>query len=97
MNQIARSILPLAVLAWSAVVLVNGPAAAEEAPRWPGEKSQWNGYDQYKFDVDGVAAYVVTPGQPLPGNPWVWRARFPDYHAEMDIELIKQHTAETKE
>ncbi|MEX1223840.1 MAG: prolyl oligopeptidase family serine peptidase [Pirellulales bacterium] len=65
-------------------------AAAEAAPPWPGEQGQWNGFDQYTFDIDGVAAYVVTPAEPLPGNPWVWRARFPDYHAEMDIELIKQ-------
>lgn len=51
---------------------------------------RWNGFRQLRFLVDGRSAYIVTPPKRLDGNPWVWRARFPGYHAEMDIELVKR-------
>ena len=55
---------------------------------WFDRKAQWKGYDQFHFKVAGQAAYLVAPKKAAKGNPWVWRARFPGYHAEMDVMLL---------
>lgn len=57
---------------------------------WPGKKSGWNGYDRFDFSVDDRPAYVVVPKVAAAGNPWVWRARFPGFHAEADILLLER-------
>jgi hypothetical protein len=36
------------------------------------------------------AAFVTKPKFTAPGKPWVWRTSFPDYHAELDRELLAQ-------
>jgi sialidase-1 len=59
------------------------------AETWSGKKSAWHGFDRYDFEVDGRPAYVVVPKQPAKGNPWVWRARFPGFHDEIDQVLVK--------
>ena len=56
---------------------------------WPGKKSVWNGFDRFDFTVDSRPAYVVVPKTPAVGRPWVWRARFPGYHDEIDLILVK--------
>lgn len=60
------------------------------AADWPGQESQWNGYAKYDFKVDDRPAYVVVPKQAAEGNPWVWRARFPGFHAEADLLLLER-------
>jgi hypothetical protein len=30
-----------------------------------------------------------VPQETAPGKPWVWRTSFPDFHAEVDLELVK--------
>jgi dienelactone hydrolase len=50
--------------------------------------SQWRGYEQRWFTVDGVRGYVVLPRMPAPGKPWLWRARFAEYHPEAAAELL---------
>ncbi|MCH2178384.1 MAG: SGNH/GDSL hydrolase family protein [Mariniblastus sp.] len=50
----------------------------------------WNGFVRRHFKVGAQAAYVVLPEKPAEGRPWVWRARFPDYHPEIDIDLLKR-------
>lgn len=57
---------------------------------WPGKESQWNGYSKHDFNVDQRPAYVVVPKQAAAGNPWVWRARFPGFHAEADLLLLER-------
>ena len=57
---------------------------------WPGESSDWNGFQKFEFKVDDKDAYVVAPTNPAPGNPWVWRARFPNFHAEADLILLRR-------
>ena len=51
-------------------------------------QSDWQGYIKQSFVYAGHAAYVVEPKVPAPGNPWVWRTSFPDFHAEIDIQLL---------
>ncbi len=62
-------------------------SVAADDESWPGRRATWNGFDQFHFSVAERKCYVVVPKQAAPGKPWVWRARFPHYHAEMDITL----------
>ncbi|GAB3933872.1 SGNH/GDSL hydrolase family protein [Larkinella terrae] len=57
----------------------------------PSEKnSLWHGFDRVDFTLNNVPARYVKPRKPLPGNPWVWRAHFPDWHVEMDSMLLER-------
>jgi pimeloyl-ACP methyl ester carboxylesterase len=75
------------------LLLLPALGNAQEGPNtlgpWPGTKSAWNGFDRYDFTVDSRPAYVVVPEEPAKGAPWVWRARFPGYHDEIDKVLVK--------
>lgn len=48
----------------------------------------WKGFERKHLQVGQHRAYYVQPKQALPGNPWVWRASFPDWHTEMDSLLL---------
>ncbi|HEU0120944.1 MAG TPA: GDSL-type esterase/lipase family protein [Bryobacteraceae bacterium] len=50
--------------------------------------AEWHGYEKKEVTVDGVAGYVVLPRNPAPGNPWLWRARFPEFHPEAAEGLL---------
>ena len=82
MNPIIR----LACLTLTAAFCLPSPVAAGE--EWYDRKARWNGYEQFHFAVEGANAYVVAPKTPIEGNPWIWRARFPSFHAEMDVTLL---------
>lgn len=72
--------------------LFAAPLAAQDAatlsPDWSTKQTKWNGYQQYHFRTAGSDCYLVKPEVALAGNPWIWRARFPGFHAEMDIALV---------
>jgi len=57
---------------------------------WTGRQDEWHGFKRFHFQVDGRNCYVVTPTKIASGTPWVWRARFPDFHTEMDVALLKR-------
>ena len=57
---------------------------------YPGRKSLWKGFERYDFDFFGRNAHIVVPGKPLEGKVWVWRARFPGWHTEMDSLLLSE-------
>lgn len=65
-------------------------AAAELSSPLPGEAANWKGFAKHDFEVDSRKCYVVAPKHAAPGNPWVWRARFPEFHAEADLILLKR-------
>lgn len=81
------------------------PLAAEATPEAPLadaaakasglREGTWHGYRRVSFTLEGHAAWVTFPKTPAPGKPWVWRARFPGYHDEIDLALLKRgfHTA----
>lgn len=71
----------------TALVCWAGPATCAE---WEGTKSAWHGYDRFDFKFAGIDCYVVVPPNPAPGHPWVWRARFPSFHAEADLLLLER-------
>lgn len=64
------------------------PATAFAAPVAT-TSTNWRGYTKQSFDFEGHKAFVVVPKEVAPGKPWVWRTSFPDYHPEVDIELLK--------
>ena len=70
---------------WMPIQTVVG----EELPKWSERKTEWKGYDQLHFKIVGRPAFVTVPKTMAPGKPWIWRARFPGYHAEMDASLVK--------
>ena len=59
------------------------PGSAAAAPRW-------HGYERLDLEVDGKRARLILPEHPAPGRPWVWRARFPDFHAGPDRILLER-------
>lgn len=56
----------------------------------PLKTERWHGFDKVSFSFDGIPAYYVKPPKPIPGNPWVWRAHFPDWHITMDSLLLER-------
>lgn len=52
--------------------------------------SSWHGFEKESFSFDGRAAYIVKPVKAISGNPWVWRAYFPEWHYEMDSILLSR-------
>lgn len=48
----------------------------------------WQGFQRFYFNINNHEAYFVKPKNPLPGNPWIWRASFPDWHTAMDSILL---------
>ena len=90
MNQLFRVCLfgiCLLVFAMAEVSLAQS-TDTKPSEAWPGKQSKWNGFQRYDFEVDGRSAYVVMPKHAAPGKPWVWRARFPNFHAEADLILL---------
>ncbi len=61
---------------------------AQAAPA--GEVTDWHGFQRLNFTVLDRACFVTQPAIPAPGKPWVWRTSFPDFHAEVDLELLRQ-------
>ncbi len=50
--------------------------------------NSWKGFEKVNFAIDKHKAYYVKPAHALPGNPWVWRSSFPDWHTDMDSILL---------
>jgi pimeloyl-ACP methyl ester carboxylesterase/lysophospholipase L1-like esterase len=50
--------------------------------------SIWKGYTRYHLSVKGRKAFITAPQKPLSQKEWVWRARFPEWHTEMDEILL---------
>jgi lysophospholipase L1-like esterase/pimeloyl-ACP methyl ester carboxylesterase len=57
---------------------------------WPGVKSVWHGFTRYDFQMDRRTAHIIVPDKAAPGKPWIWRARFPEWHYQMDSILIRK-------
>lgn len=50
--------------------------------------SIWKGFTRYHFEVEGRKAFITAPGNTPDKKNWVWRARFPEWHTEMDEILL---------
>lgn len=51
--------------------------------------SDWHGFRRLHFVVEGRPAFLTQPALAAPGRPWVWRTSFPDFHPEVDLELLR--------
>jgi len=56
---------------------------------FPGQKSEWNGYDRYDFVLNGRKAIIVAPKTPAKGNPWIVRPAFFNAFAQADSALLE--------
>jgi len=50
----------------------------------------WKGFERKDFKLADREVRLVLPKQPLPGKPWLWRARFPNWHTEADSLLLRE-------
>ncbi len=48
----------------------------------------WHGFQRSHFNFQNKEAWIVKPVSPLPGNPWIWNAHFPNWHIDMDSILL---------
>ena len=89
-----KRLLPFASLALALLLCPAPLPAAEQAPAAVAADSvkeqQWRGYRRVTFTFMGRAAWVTFPKAAAPGNPWMWRARFPGYHDEIDLGLLQR-------
>lgn len=58
----------------------------------------WKGFERINLSVGPHSAYFVNPKKSLDGNPWIWRASFPDWHTDIDSILLSKgfHVAYVK-
>lgn len=71
------------------VLLLSCLTSNADTP-WEGTASDWKGFQRFDFQIEGNDCRVVLPVTPSEGKPWVWRARFPDFHTEVDVLLLQQ-------
>jgi lysophospholipase L1-like esterase len=53
-------------------------------------QNNWQEFIQYNFEFKDKDAHIIMPDIPVNGNPWIWRARFPGWHFEMDSILLTE-------
>ena len=72
------------------LTLFSAPSVQGAAPEttWPGQVSDWFGYEAHDFQFDGRAAKVVLPREKAPGSPWIWRARFFGHEPQFDRAML---------
>ena len=75
-------------LAWAISTLLFSPGGFQHASADEPKISNWNGYEQRSFVVDGRNALVVVPKQAAEGKPWIWRTEFFGHEPQGDIALL---------
>jgi pimeloyl-ACP methyl ester carboxylesterase/L-rhamnose mutarotase len=55
---------------------------------FPGQRTSWNGFARYDFEVDGKSVTVVAPDRPAAGRPWAWHGEFFGHKPAPDIALL---------
>jgi lysophospholipase L1-like esterase len=58
------------------------------ATHFPGERSSWNGFDRFDFELAGHQALVVAPRRELPGRPWIWHGEFFGHKPLPDMAML---------
>ncbi|MDD2306307.1 MAG: GDSL-type esterase/lipase family protein [Prolixibacteraceae bacterium] len=69
---------------------LTGKDTSLVSAQYPGKSTVWHGFTKYDFQIDRRNARIVVPEKAAPGKPWVWRARFPDWHYQTDSILIRK-------
>ena len=84
------ALLPAPLAARAARVAAIQDGGGGSAAQVATSTSDWHGFERLDFEVAGRRARLVRPAHPAPGRPWVWRARFPDFHAGPDRLLLER-------
>ncbi|WP_200978944.1 GDSL-type esterase/lipase family protein [Echinicola sp. 20G] len=56
----------------------------------PIDTIEWKGFQRYNLKIGERDIRIVAPKSELEGKPWLWRARFPDWHTEQDSILVAE-------
>jgi pimeloyl-ACP methyl ester carboxylesterase len=70
------------------VLLLLASTAFAEPCGFGGTESDFHGYRQFDFALEGRACKVACPKEAAPGKPWVWRALFWGHEPQTDIALL---------
>ncbi len=82
---------PLLIAALLVLAPLATTAAAQDGAREPEPGApRWHGHERLDFEVAGKRARLILPEHPAPGRPWVWRARFPEFHVGPDRILLER-------
>lgn len=57
---------------------------------FPGEKSTWNGFECFNFELEKIPCVIVIPEKIHDGNPWLLKARFFNAFPNLDIAMLEQ-------
>ncbi len=68
----------------------NGNAQKNKNSKEIIKTSFWKGFHRSDFKINQKEVRFIKPNKPLAGNPWLWRARFPDWHTEADSILVSE-------
>ncbi|MDP8245078.1 MAG: GDSL-type esterase/lipase family protein [Candidatus Hinthialibacter antarcticus] len=71
-------------------LLILAASIANAQAQWPGETSDWKGFDCYDFQLQGRGCKVVAPHDAAQGSPWIWRARFWGHEPQLDVALLER-------
>jgi lysophospholipase L1-like esterase len=78
------------IIAQTVFKALTGKESDRVGASWPGVKSVWHGFTRYDFQMDRRDAHIIVPDKAAPGKPWIWRARFPEWHYQMDSILVRK-------
>lgn len=53
-------------------------------------QNTWKGFERVDFKFQEREARIIIPNKAANSNPWIWRARFPDWHTEADSILVAE-------
>ena len=62
----------------------------KKSSTYPGQVSDWNGFELHDFQFAGRNAKLVFPKEAAKGNPWIWRARFFGHEPQFDVASLKK-------
>jgi pimeloyl-ACP methyl ester carboxylesterase len=64
------------------------PTFAEPCTIDGATETDFHGYKEFDFTMDGRACKVACPAEAAPGRPWVWRALFWGHEPQADVALL---------
>lgn len=82
----SRALIYFLLCFLAGITVVSAASGAD----FPGNKTTWKGFTRYDFQFQERNCRVVCPDKPAEGNPWIWNARFPDWHTDIDSILLSE-------
>lgn len=69
--------------------LAVNPVSQESLQIPADSTSIWKTFTRYHFELNGRKAFITAPQKAPDSKEWIWRARFPEWHTEMDEILLE--------